>query len=275
MLRALLLVFTLVLVAILTVLTQVGGVILLVYIGVAYLLRKRWKWIYKPWSITLCFPLVYLAFTLALLPLVAPLGGRVALPCFSGNLRPLSLGTCVCNRHYVVPQLKAVAEDAASEMHKLAPTNKLYYLDANFPFLDGFPLIPHLSHNDGRKMDLAFYYKDAQTDNPVDGAPSVIGYGVFEGPKKGEPDKPKECAQQGQWQYSYMERIISQGKATRMVFDDKRTKQLLWLLAKDGRIKKMFLEPHLKQRLGLMGFAKIRYQGCHSVRHDDHVHVQL
>ena len=29
-------------------------------------------------------------------------------------------------------------------------------LDGGFPFLDGFPLLPRLSHDDGRKLDLAF-----------------------------------------------------------------------------------------------------------------------
>ena len=32
--------------------------------------------------------------------------------------------------------------------------------------------------------------------------------------------------------------------------------------------------PHLKARLGLNS-NKVRFHGCHAVRHDDHFHVQL
>lgn len=266
---------TLVVCLLLTVLTQVGGVVLLLLIGVAYLLRKRFKWLYKPLPITLGFPLVYLLATFTIVPLLASITGRVALPCFGGTLQPLTLGTCICNRHYAKPVLLDVAQEAANAMAIKYPGSKLYYLDANFPFINGFPLIPHLSHNDGKKLDLAFYYQDAATGEAVDGTPSAIGYGVFEDPKPGETNQPAICAKQRQWQYSFMEKIIPQDKATVMCLDEARTKALLVVLGKDNRIKKMFLEPHLKERMGLTGYGKIRYQGCHSVRHDDHVHVQL
>jgi len=39
-------------------------------------------------------------------------------------------------------------------------------------------------------------------------------------------------------------------------------------------VKKIFLEPHLKQRMGLT-HPKIRFHGCHSVRHDDHIHIEI
>jgi hypothetical protein len=258
---------------ILTVLTQVGGVILLLCILVAYLLRKRYKWIYKPLPIALAFPIIYLLLTLAFIPLLAPLGGRVALPCFDGTLSPLTMGTCLCNRHYVAPQLKAVAEDAAKEMAVKYNDSKLYYLDANFPFINGFPLLPHLSHNDGKKLDLAFFYKDAVTAAPINGTPSLIGYGVYAGPVGDEIITTKQCG--GNWQYGILEHIVPQDKADKMVLDEKRTKALMVIFGKDNRVKKIFIEPHLKERLGLMGHAKIRFQGCHSVRHDDHVHIQL
>ncbi|MFT5619364.1 MAG: hypothetical protein ACI85I_002607, partial [Arenicella sp.] len=38
---------------------------------------------------------------------------------------------------------------------------------------------------------------------------------------------------------------------------------------------KVFIEPHLKTRLGLENYSKIRFHGCQAVRHDDHIHVQL
>ncbi|CAN5167521.1 hypothetical protein BH09BAC1_BH09BAC1_24880 [soil metagenome] len=272
--RIFLIILTIIFFVLLTILTQVGGITLLLFIWTTYLLRKRWKWLYKPWPIILGFPIVYLIVTFAIMPLMAPLTGRTALPCFRGNLKPLTIGTCICNRQYVKVGLKAVALDAAHEMATAYPTSNLYYLDANFPFIDGFPLLPHLSHNDGGKLDLAFYYKDT-TGIPIEGKPSIIGYGVFEGPKPDEPNKARECADQGHWQYGFMERIVPQDKAKTMHLDEMRTKALLVILGKDIRVKKIFLEPHLKERMGLTGYAKIRFQGCHSVRHDDHVHIQL
>jgi hypothetical protein len=40
------------------------------------------------------------------------------------------------------------------------------------------------------------------------------------------------------------------------------------------RVEKLFLEPYLKRNLGI-SHAKVRFQGCHSVRHDDHIHLQI
>lgn len=261
-------------VVLLTIITQIGGLVLLIIISIAYPSRKRWKRLYKPLPITGMFVLLYLLATLILVPMIAPLFGRTALPCYSGSLRPLNVVTCLCNRHYVVPQLKAVALDAAAQMEEGHGVEHLYYLDANFPFVDGFPLVPHLSHNDGKKLDLAFYYKSTD-GQPLDGTPSPIGYGVFEDPRDGEPNKPEECARSGQWQYGFMQRIIPQGKKQTMPLDEGRTQAMLLFFCKDERVGKMFLEPHLKSRLGLNGYGKVRYQGCHSVRHDDHVHIQL
>lgn len=273
MLRAIGILLVFLLIVLLTVLTQVGGIILLLCIWVAYLLRKWYKWIYKPLPISIAFPFVYLLFTAAIIPLLAPMGGRVSLPCFDDKLSPLTLGTCICNRQYVVPELRAVATDAAQEMAVTYNGSKLYYLDANFPFMDGYPLLPHLSHKDGKKLDLALYYRDATSGTPVDGSPSPIGYGVYAGPVGSEPSMDKQCG--GNWMYGVMERIVPQDKASSMYLDEKRTKALMVIFGKDDRVKKMFIEPHLKERLGLMGYAKVRFQGCHSVRHDDHVHIQL
>ena len=60
---------------------------------------------------------------------------------------------------------------------------QLNILDANFPFIDGFPLLPHRSHNDGRKVDISLVYEtsDGQYSYAV---VSRSGYGVFESPKE-------------------------------------------------------------------------------------------
>lgn len=50
-------------------------------------------------------------------------------------------------------------------MQQTEPQIRISYLDANFPFKDGFPLLPHLSHDDGRKVDIAFMYRYQSDDS--------------------------------------------------------------------------------------------------------------
>jgi hypothetical protein len=71
--------------------------------------------------------------------------------------------------------MKTAVVNVAKAMNSKYPGSVVNYLDANFPFYNGFPLIPHLSHNDGKKLDLSFYYKtkDQKETNLV---PSFIGY---------------------------------------------------------------------------------------------------
>ena len=150
---------------------------------------------------------------------------------------------------------------------------KTNYLDANFPFFNGFPLLPHLSHNDGRKLDLAFYYK--QGDEKSNGAPSFIGYGVYEDPVNKEQNYPQICAERGNWQYGFMSTIVPQWNKNKYELDVQRTRELIKLLAQDDLTSKIFIEPHLKQRWRLTRFDNIRFHGCQAVRHDDHIHTQI
>ena len=121
---------------------------------------------------------MYLFCTLFIVPYLAKLNGRTALPIFkSGNLQPLTYLTPLLNRHYVTPALKANLFEIAGNFKKETQVLHLTYLDANFPFIDGFPLIPHLSHHDGKKVDLSFYY---QHQNKVSNLkPANSGYGCF------------------------------------------------------------------------------------------------
>jgi len=57
-------------------------------------------------------------------------------------------------------------------------------------------------------------------------------------------------------------------------FSEKGTKLLLERIIEFHPIEKIFIEPHLKQRLNL-DHPKIRYHGCGAVRHDDHIHIQV
>ena len=113
------------------------------------------------------------------------------------------------------------------------------YLDANFPFIDGFPLFPHLSHSGGRKLDLAFFYKMGK--NPTQEVPSLIGYGVHEDPMPGESDYPSDCKSRGYWQYGLLSSIVSQQCKDEYELDVERTKELILLLAEDKRTSKIFI----------------------------------
>lgn len=269
--------FWLIAFAFLTLISQVGGLILLGCIPIFGILdkkypRRRLAFITNSGV----FLATYLIMSSLLVPLFATMGGRVPLPITgTSQLKPLNYMTCFLNRHYVTKELKATLIEAARQMDDSYPGTVIAYLDAGFPFFDNFPLLPHLSHDDGQKADIAFLYQDRTTGKDLHRkAPSFIGYGVFEGPEKGEPDFPKQCSSKGYWQYSFMERLVPQGKKERMKLDVTRTKALVNILARQNNISKIFLEPHLKERMKLNS-SKIRYHGCHSVRHDDHIHIQL
>jgi hypothetical protein len=213
-------------------------------------------------------------FSLILVPLLALKLGRVALP-ISGNIRPLNLMTCVLNRHYVSQSLFTVMQDVSNRLNVNGSETPLYYLDANFPFIDGFPLLPHLSHNDGKKLDLGFYYRDIATGRHTDSSPSFIGYGAFEAPFGEEINYPERCRQDGYLMYNFLKVLNPVINKEKYTLDEERTINLLKVLSKDRRISIVFIEPHLKRRWDLHQYDKIRFQGCHAVRHDDHIHIQI
>lgn len=260
----------------LTILTQVGGLIYLLCLPLLrYFNRGKKKRFSKVLTSITLFSLVYLFISFSLLPLVASLFGRVALPVFgSESLKPLTAMTWICNRHYVDSKLKAAVLDVAHQLHEENPEVVVSYLDACFPFLDGFPLIPHLSHNDGQKLDLAFIYHHEESGKiQQNSAPSPIGYGVFVNPESGEANTAKTCADRGFWQYGMLGNIIP-NLNSELVVDDLWTSRMIHALSSQEQIKKIFIEPHLKNRWKLTS-NKVRFHGCHAVRHDDHVHIQL
>jgi len=177
----------------------------------------------------------------------------------------------ILNRHYVRPQLKNQLISIANQVNVSNNKLKVSYLDANFPFIDGFPLLPHLSHSDGRKVDLCFYY----TKNKISGnyKPSNSGYGSYVHPLKNEYDQTKACKSKGYWQYDFT-KYCTLGSRTDLEFDSQYTKKLINHITNDKLTQKLLIEPHLKKRMNL-NHDKIRFQGCHAVRHDDHIHYQI
>jgi hypothetical protein len=268
--------FTIIIFCLLTLLTQVGGLVYLLSI-LTHKLTDKWtsknylKAIYR-----FTFFLILYFFTIFLIvPLIAKPFGRVPLPLTeTSHLQPLTIWTCFLNRNYVRQELKQTAFEVAKQMNDKFPGTTINYLDANFPFINKFPLIPHLSHNDGKKLDLSFCYHDSKTNEPTNDCPSFIGYGICEEPRPNEKNTADFCADRGYWQYSFLTKVMSQNSKKDFTFDSDKTRKLVNLFAKQSTIGKIFIEPHLKIRLNLTS-DKIRFHGCQAVRHDDHIHVQL
>ncbi len=260
-------------VVLLTILTQIGGLAYLIYLWLKrYITILGWK---RKLLRFVLFAVIYSVLSFIIVPILASnIYNRKALPITHSALKPLRMYTYLMNRHYVDADLYEVLLNSATKMQEEFPETKTYYLDACFPLVAKFPLLPHWSHNDGRKMDLTFYYTNPTTKKDKNGSPSWLGYGVCESPRKGEDNMPEYCAANGYFQYSLLEKIVPQYKKDEYAFDATRTKSLIQKLTASSKIKKVFIEPHLKKRMNLTN-SKIRFHGCHAVRHDDHIHVQL
>lgn len=247
-----------------TIFTQIGGLIFIII----ELLSKRFK-ISKLGKIFF-FVMIYFIVTTVCIPLVAPSFGRVKIKNTS-LIHPANYMTVLLNRNYIKPELYSVLIDLEKKL--IGTGISVNYLDANFPFTDGFPLLPHLSHNDGEKIDLSLVYEDYSGE--ISGKQkSVSGYGVFEGPNKDEYHQPNICVSKGYLQYDYPKYLTFGIVNKNLRFSVKGTKELIELILQDTRVGKLFIEPHLKKRLDLID-DRVRYHGCRAVRHDDHIHIQL
>lgn len=166
------------LVFLLTVISQIGG---LVYV-ICAVVSKRFKLTKVK---TIVFSILFYLLSIGLTSLIAPFFGRTALP-IRGTIKPARYISVLLNRHYVSHNTYYYLVELAFELEQTVSRPNLVYLDANFPFFNGFPLFPHLSHNDGKKIDLSFLYR-AQNDR-IYTPRSFFGYGLFEAPKANEID---------------------------------------------------------------------------------------
>ncbi len=266
----------LLLIFLLTILTQVGGIVLVIALIISCRLNKKVNVAWKRLAVHLgIFTIIYFLFLFLLVPSVAKPLGRVPLPLFErGHVRPANAITFLLNRNYVKPELRRIVFSVAESVNEKYPGSIVNYLDANFPFIDKFPLAPHLSHSDGKKLDISFFYKNSKTKLDTNEVPSWIGYGICEEPQPNEVNRPNECAQKGFWQYSALKENLPQSSKKDFLFDENRTRFMVNSFTKEKNIGKILIEPHLKIRLQLTS-NKIRLHGCNAVRHDDHIHVQL
>lgn len=254
--------------------TQVGGLIYLLNLVIvnAWWKPKKHRWLKRQVS----FVGLYAIICLLVVPPIAKLNHRQQLPWYNvSTIRPQNWFTVICNRHYVHEDLYKVITEVSIDFNAQSTQKDwpliINYLDANFPFIDGFPLIPHLSHNDGKKLDLAFRYQSRGERPPMNQTMSLFGYGIYVEPTRDEINQTAIC-KQTHWQYD-ITKYIGVPINGWMTYDGWETKRLMELLVASD-IDKIFIEPHLKQRMNIQS-DKIRFHGCHAVRHDDHIHVQM
>ncbi|MBS9782881.1 MAG: hypothetical protein KGV43_03680 [Arcobacter sp.] len=249
----------------LTLITQIGGIVYLISLTIS----KKWN-IKLRFKTAIIFILLYMFFTFLVVPFIAPIFGREKVK-HTDKIKPTNYMTVILNRNYVIPKVNHLLDETQKE---LKGTNiKIHYLDANFPFIDKFPLLPHLSHNDGKKIDLSLIY---ETKNGVitNKQKSISGYGQFEDPKANEYNQIEKCFKNGYFQYDYP-KYLTFGKINKeLKFSKKGSKKLIMSILKNRYLEKLFIEPHLKNRMNLKN-RKIKYHGCRAVRHDDHIHIQV
>lgn len=257
----------LLLVILFTIITQIGG--LLYLISILVISRKK-----KPNKLkkAIIFSLLYLLSTFLIVPNLAPLLGREKI-INNNNLKAHSLFTILCNRNYVKPELNKVLTDISKTLKTKYPKLKLVYLDANFPFLDNFPLLPHLSHNDGKKIDISFIYKDIN-NQITNKKPTLSGYGFFSKPIDKEINQTEVCKNKNYWQYDYSKYLTFGTINKHLKISKTKTRLIILEILKHKNVSKLFIEPHLKKRL-LLNNSRIRFHGCRAVRHDDHIHFQI
>lgn len=261
-----------------TLLTQVGGIAVLLAAGMHQVLTHGLN---RKWSRRIVFTglvlVTYSMMTLFVIPPLAKMAGRPALPCVASpgvGYAARSLLTCALNRNYAVPQIHLMLQRLARDMDAQLPPTIIGYLDAGFPFFDWFPMLPHLSHSDAKRIDLSFFYVDGAGIYQPLKTPSPVGYWAFIDPVQ---DEPQPC--QGRrdiaslrWNMAWFQPLLSQ-----MQPDFVRTRFMLrWLTDEGPRygVRRILLEPHLKQRF--MPVSNIvRFQGCRAARHDDHVHIDI
>ena len=258
----------------LTLLTQIGGLIFAAayWIGrrASVGLQQRWlRWCLP----VLAFGILYSVMTVLVIPKAAEAFGRVRLPCFQdGNATvvPANWLTCALNRGYVKAELRVVIEALGADISTRFRGSRVTVLEGGFPFVDGFPMLPHLSHKDGRKVDLSFFYKSSDGKRQIgSGSPSLLGYFLYEEPQIGET---LSC--EGRWTPLRWDFAVFQKLKPEWVIDEERTSWMLhWIVTRDD-VSRIFIEPYLARRMGFEG-GKVRFQGCHAARHDDHIHVEM
>lgn len=256
----------------LTLLTQLGGISYLAALWVSWRLNAVLSsGIQRPLIVMGVFVAAYSAISFGITPLLAARFDQVRVPCFEEKnsvLRSHWL-PCLLNRNYLEKNNLAILENLGKEMASYRPAGLVTILEAGFPFR-GFPMFPHLSHRDGRSVDLAFFYRNPETGAPYRfGSPSFIGYFVYQPPRENDPQPCKNMFSRWRWNFGFL-----QPDPLLWIFDPERTGYMVRWLTGQSAVRRIFIEPHLVHRMGIKN-EKIRFQGCQAARHDDHLHIDF
>ena len=249
----------------LTLLTQIGGAAYIVALFATTRCRSAGvsRWRRKAYLATGTV-LIYTAASVAIVPPLAGMFGRERVPCAS-----TTFAGCVLNRTYLTPKTRALTAELGQAIASRFSGSNVTILEGSFPFFDGFPLPPHLSHHDGRKVDLAYFYRDAGGQPIARGSPSPVGYFHFQQPRPGDREPCAGRFTPLRWGFAWL-----QPKEPAWVLDEERTRAMIRWLKAQPEVTRIFIEPHLADRLGVGG-GKVRFQGCQAARHDDHLHVEV
>jgi len=196
--------------------------------------------------------------------------GLVALPCGAGPLQPVAQRYCRDRKHYVTPAARAVLLKTADRLTRKHPGLVVRYMEASWP--SGVrPMPPHFSHGDGRQIDLVLFYQD-RAGRPLAGPAKPYGrhapgYGAFEPPRR---EADRVCTG-----LKTPHDMPDPPSSRPWRLDDERTADLVRMLSAEPQVRRIFIEPHLKKRLGFLSDTKVRFAGCKAARHDDHIHVDF
>lgn len=272
-----------VLIGVLTVFTQLGGLFVWpFYTPILRFAAQQPTGARRVALAAVALAAVYLASSQTVGRAIGWCAGRTPLPLFATQAEPLgprSLLLALAMRNYVVPDLRDVLIGASQRTAAEHPGTVVRYLDAAFP-VPG-PLLPHLSHRDGRKVDIAFLYEANGTY--VDATPSPFGYWGYVAPN-GPTERAAWAARAAQcegvgydvpvlgrvslrWDFEAL-----QGTWPALTLDRPRTQRMLREVAADQRVKLILLEPTLHTALAA---PKLQANSCRVARHDDHAHVEL
>lgn len=264
----LIIVFHGVMIVLLTLTSQVGGLIWFSVFFLWLVFRFKTPFIFK----FISFLGAYLLAVMTIIPTIAAKFGKVPMPSsMNGNLIPHNVLYPLLNRNYVTPKTLDILLKTADEVSDVNPDLKLVYLDSSFPFSKEMPLPPHISHSNGRKVDLCFAYK--KNGKLTNKGSCLLGYGNFVGPDKGEYNQVEKCISSGHELYD-ASKYAGFVKYRNYKFDEENTKLIIEKLLDNAETSRIYIETHLKQRLGIQS-KLVRSAGCWAVRHDDHIHFQI
>src|SRR5688500_616408 len=262
---------------VLTLVTQVGGAAFALVWLLGRLVSRERLGGWRRAGVDLgLFVALYAALHAFVVPPLAALGGRVPLPCTAETGRPFAAAHplyCWLDRHYVDPRVLTVMVELSRAVERAHPGSVTLFLDGNFPFLNGFPLLPHLSHHDGRKLDIAYFYAEPGGAYRPGLLRSPIGYWAFEQPGTGDTSRcPRGSWLTLRWDMAFLQDIWPDRP-----LEPERTRTALRWLVNEGRaagVERVFVEPYLAARLGVAS-PLLGFQGCRAARHDDHIHFQI